>query len=100
VTKPCTHRRRSVFEFEARAFFVGSFERWRVLERLRCVRCGEESRRWSRKGNGAASAREALKRYGAPTEDLPAPKNHKVKPPIEVPLTGWPFKTSAHEERP
>lgn len=101
--KPCTHRRRIVSGHRATAYEVDGlegrvFKRWRVLETLRCVKCGDESHRWSRKGHGAGTEREALKRYGVDPALLPAPGNHKDKPPAAAPLTSWPFPVSAHTE--
>jgi hypothetical protein len=96
TVKPCRHTRRAVVGFEARPVELSGGQLWRVREDLRCAKCGELSRRWSRKGYLAESKRDCLKRYGAPLEDLPAPADHTPGAAAEVPLTSWPFPVSTY----
>lgn len=100
---PCTHRRRTVSGYCATGLYAdakGKVTRWGVIEDMKCVKCGEVKCRWSLKGYGARTARDALKRYGVLEPDLPAPTNHKAKPAVESPLTSWPFPVSAHDGQP
>jgi hypothetical protein len=99
MAKPCSHRRRVVSGYCACSFEVAGFVCWRVQEDMKCVKCGDVTCRWSRKGYGARTARDALKRYGVLPADLPPPANHKPKTqPLAVRTTGWPFPVSAHTE--
>lgn len=83
---PCQHRRRTVSGYYAtglQADTRGKVTRWGVIEDMKCVKCGHVRCRWSVKGYGARTARDALKRYGVLEPDLPTPTNHEW-------LMGWP----------
>lgn len=101
--KPCQHRRRTVSGYCATGLYAdgnGKVTRWGVIEDMKCVKCGDVQCRWSVKGYGARTAREALKRYGVLEPELPAPANHKDKGAVEAPLTSWPFPVSVHSNKP
>lgn len=100
TAKPCQHRRRIVGRFFASIYSQAEDGRpalWSVVEVLACVKCKEElGGRWV-SGKLHKTERAALKAYGVPEADLPAPPNHKAKAAVSVPCTGWPFPASDHD---
>lgn len=97
-TKACQHRRHAVvrhFAFKFREAEEGRPPVWGVIEVHACVKCHEELfGGWAHGVNGKTE-RAVLKRYGVADADLPAPPNHKAKPPVEVSLRTWPFPVSS-----
>lgn len=85
--------------------------KWGIAVIYRCVRCGNHLRPRVALHTVKPTQREAMLAYGLPKATVdgffpdqaePAapvpPKNYKPKPPIEAPLTCWPFPVSAHVE--
>lgn len=104
--KPCAHRRRAQVEYHAVKIQLGDdgkviawgdtpeMKHWAVVVDMRCARCGDLAKFFARKGFGETTERKALARFGVKPAALPAPPNHKEKPAVTVPGTGWPFPCS------
>jgi hypothetical protein len=81
-----------------------------IVERRKCERCRTYFVRWIR-GTLKPTPEAALRAYGCTEDEIsdhveryhrekttevkPAERRRKEKPPIEAPLTSWPFPTSA-----
>jgi hypothetical protein len=88
-----------------------SGSKWAIAVIYRCARCSDYLRPRVVLASIKPTQREAMLAYGLPRATVDAffpppavpaaatpPKNYKPKPPVEAPLTSWPFPVSAHQE--
>jgi len=99
--KACRHTRMPKVRYFADIFTAATEDRaavWCIIEVFKCAKCGDELGCYAN-GVSGTDERSVLKAYGVPVAELPPPPGYKSKPAVEVPLSGWPFPVSAHDEK-